>query len=375
MGKIFRKSLKFIANTALLGAVYHYWYQYKHYRLKYNLGEESLEPIPHTHLLDLPWLSEDHYPAMMDEIVLPELKKLEVTGKVQSGSDPIHYVYYPLEDARATIVFVHGFNEFKEKYRELYYYFLHAGVEVFAFDLRAHGESKLYPTQSLIDIHSFQEYVNDLDQIIDSVVLPNYHGQELVLMGHSMGGATALSYAEQFPVIFDRVILSSPMLGISTGFIPNSFAHLAGQVMDWVGYGQERLLFTGVLTLGPKLEYIHNPYLTKSEARGKYAHEFDRTHSSATESGATYRWLSESMKATNQIIQPERLERVQVPVLLLRAEEDHLVADSAIFTAGTYLPQVERVLMPAGQHELIFDHDEQLRSYVTRILTFLDLVE
>ena len=82
-------------------------------------------------------------------------------------------------------------------------YLARAGVELVGFDARGHGASGPAPDSSA---YEYADMVGDLDVVVASV------GTPVVLVGNSMGAATAAAYALEYP---ERV---SALVQITPGF-------------------------------------------------------------------------------------------------------------------------------------------------------------
>jgi 3-oxoadipate enol-lactonase len=82
-------------------------------------------------------------------------------------------------------------------------YLARAGAELVAFDARGHGGSSPAPAP---EAYEYADMVRDLDVVVSSV------GTPVVLVGNSMGGATAAAYALEHP---ERV---SALVQITPGF-------------------------------------------------------------------------------------------------------------------------------------------------------------
>ncbi|MDO5703081.1 MAG: alpha/beta hydrolase [Lachnospiraceae bacterium] len=127
-----------------------------------------------------------------------------------------------------SVIFVHGFTEFTEKYTEMLYYFYNEGYSVFMYDQRGHGHSARFVEEDyLVHIDTFDTYVKDLDFFISRLVLHETPGGPFYLFAHSMGGCIAALYLEHRPDFFRKAILSSPMLRMTFGSIPT----FAGKAM------------------------------------------------------------------------------------------------------------------------------------------------
>ncbi|PWH85048.1 alpha/beta fold hydrolase [Brumimicrobium oceani] len=68
--------------------------------------------------------------------------------------------------------------------------------DVYLVDQRNHGES------GWSDEFSYDVMAEDLHEFIQS-----HHLEEIILMGHSMGGKTAMRYAQKYPEMIDKLII------------------------------------------------------------------------------------------------------------------------------------------------------------------------
>jgi 3-oxoadipate enol-lactonase len=82
-------------------------------------------------------------------------------------------------------------------------YLARAGAELVAYDARGHGASSPAPSA---EAYEYADLARDLEMVVDGV------GSPVVLVGNSMGAATAAAYALQFP---ERV---SALVQITPGF-------------------------------------------------------------------------------------------------------------------------------------------------------------
>ena len=117
--------------------------------------------------------------------------------------------WYPDQDPKAIIVFIHGFGDHSSRHVTLISHVVSQGYAVYSYDSRGNGQSP--GKRGHID--SWDQYRSDLRTFIHDVV--ELHGPELplFLMGFSMGGLTALEYILHYPENFDGVIAASAPLG------------------------------------------------------------------------------------------------------------------------------------------------------------------
>ena len=100
----------------------------------------------------------------------------------------------PEDDARATLLFVHGLAEHSGRYLHVLENFAGAGYDCWAFDYRCHGESP----GLRVHVDRFDEFVDDVAAAHRMVrdAVPN---RPLILVGHSQGGLLVLRYATANP--------------------------------------------------------------------------------------------------------------------------------------------------------------------------------
>jgi alpha-beta hydrolase superfamily lysophospholipase len=91
------------------------------------------------------------------------------------------------DDARATLLIVHGLAEYADRYREIARELSARGIATFAFDQRGHGNSP--GTRTHVD--RFDQFVGDLG-VASRAVRERYPELPLFIWGHSMGSIVVL---------------------------------------------------------------------------------------------------------------------------------------------------------------------------------------
>lgn len=110
---------------------------------------------------------------------------------------------------RAAVVIVHGLGEHSARYRHVAGYLVEAGCAVYALDHRGHGKSQ--GARAVID--RFAHAVDDIDQVVE-LARREQPGKPVFMIGHSMGGALALSYTLRHAPKLKGLILSGPAVAI-----------------------------------------------------------------------------------------------------------------------------------------------------------------
>lgn len=110
---------------------------------------------------------------------------------------------------RAVVVIVHGLGEHSARYRQVAEHLVQSGCAVYALDHRGHGKSE--GSRAVID--RFAHAVADIDQVVE-LARREQRGKPVFMLGHSMGGALALSYTLQHAAKLKGLILSGPAVAL-----------------------------------------------------------------------------------------------------------------------------------------------------------------
>jgi alpha-beta hydrolase superfamily lysophospholipase len=117
--------------------------------------------------------------------------------------------WLPAERARGVIVIAHGVSEHSDRYAHVAKRLTDEGYAVYAIDHRGHGNSE--GPRALIDRVSHA--TNDLDTLVAQAA-QEHPGVPVFLLGHSMGGALAVSYAMRHQERLNGLILSGPLAAL-----------------------------------------------------------------------------------------------------------------------------------------------------------------
>ncbi|MBS7809217.1 alpha/beta hydrolase [Variovorax sp. PCZ-1] len=115
---------------------------------------------------------------------------------------------WPEQDIKGTVIIVHGLGEHAFRYTHVAQQLNEAGFHVRAYDQYGHGESG----GSRGRIPSEMRLVDDLADVVDDTRRNMRPTQQLILLGHSMGGLVVASFVRQQMRPVDGIILSSPAL-------------------------------------------------------------------------------------------------------------------------------------------------------------------
>lgn len=339
-------------------------------------------------------IDEFRYGQIMDATVLPALDQCREEGWMESPGNEglgipaapgrLHYECYDatrfddlnVEGAaarfRGAIVISHGFTEFARKYSELIWYFLLAGYSVCVLEHRGHGYSaRDVNNPSLVWIDDWRRYLADLVRFSETVGQRYSGSHPLFLFAHSMGGGVGAAAIERFPTLFDKAVLSSPMIAPSTG-MPLWFTRLVVGCAQMVGLGRHRALGHDDFSS----EFDMTGYEGACEQRVRWYHE-QRLHDVHYQTySPTYGWVHEALAMSKATLRQSACDRVETPTLLLQAGRDVWVRTDA---QNRFVRQVklgggdiDSRRFPQSVHEIFSMPNSVLGPYMDEVLAFLD---
>ena len=312
----------------------------------------------------------ESYRRFAQETLQPWLAEHTAEGYFESTDQlNIHYHEAVNPEEQASIVIVHGFCEFFGKYHETAYRFYEAGYSVFFLELRGHGKSdrkREFEDQRVI-VDSFEEYVDDIHAFLEKVVIPHSLTKKLFLFAHSMGGAAAAMYIEKYPDAFRCAVLSSPMLKVDYGGIPDpaidalAVATRIGDLGDRFAPGQH--------------EWRGEDLFLKSSCmdRDRYDYQFEQRMQDIHYQtwGGTWAWAAAAKKATESAL--SNAHCVDIPVLICQAGHDGMVDNEGQNEFRRLSNMVYLIRYDGAEHEL-FNADAYTRKkYYTDVLNYFKI--
>lgn len=188
-----------------------------------------------------------------------------------------------------------------------------------------------------------------------------------IILGHSMGGHMVLKALATTSLTVDGAVLLSPMLGMNAGLIGERIGALIARILCRIGW-TERPAWSEDSNKGSGHRQRN---LTHSEAR--YEDElWWRAQDPMLDVGPpSWGWLRDSWRSIASLLQPDVLEQVVTPTLILCADRDPLVMTSAVKLAARRLPNVRLVCNPEASHELLREIDSIRLWALAEIDSFL----
>lgn len=244
-----------------------------------------------------------------------------------TGQRIFRQVWSPEKASRASVVIVHGLGEHSGRYAHVAARLVEAGLTVHALDHRGHGESE--GERAFVD--RFSNAVADIDHLVD-FARTMLRGKPLFMVGHSMGGALALSYTLKHGTKLAGLVLSAPAIALDGA--PPMVKPIAKMLS----------------TIAPKLGlFAIDPSLVSRDpsVAADYAADPLNAHGKVPA-----RTLAELVKFVEWA--PAALPVIQLPVLVLHGEDDQLagVAGSRMIVERVSSTDKTLKVYPKLYHEI-----------------------
>ncbi len=347
------------------------------YNLTYNYtnNKEKLEVLSTTDSTATFYISEKSYAINMKNRVLKLTDSLENKGSFTNNGHSIAYNYYLQDSARANIVVSHGYTERKEKYKELAYYFLKMGYQVFILDHYSHGQSSRFiADSSMIYVDNYDLFTADLKQFITTIVEPRSKSLKTVIYAHSMGGGIAARTLEQNPTLADAIVLNAPMMKLKQLLPPDAIKDIIAKAMIGIGKGANYTLGHRAFDLSKDKVYNPTNPATLCKTRGAYWHNESLKLSKQPSNGASWRAISVFLKLGHDVVKKENVEKINVPILLFQAEKDSYVAPEGHYEFAKHAKNIEFYLIEGAAHEIYLESDSIIKPYYSIINSFIEKV-
>ncbi len=257
---------------------------------------------------------------------------------------------------KGTMVVLSGRNEFLEKYEETIGELEVRGWDVYSFDWRGQGlSSRMLPDRHTGHIEDYAVYIDDLDRFLRRVVLPHALGP-VTCLAHSMGAHILLRYLARGGGVFGRVVMTSPMFGISTGFFPMALAKWL--IRTAMRLGRATAYAPGERRYRPPGRYAFRyNRLTSDRERFMRPHRMIARNPDLALGGVSCGWLQASFDSIEAMMSPAFAATVATPVLLVSSGDDQVVSTAAQTAVCRRLPDCRLVSIPGARHELLMERD------------------
>lgn len=288
--------------------------------------------------------------------------KLRATNKAS-----LYWCKFTSQQHNKAIVVVNGRIECCEKYQELFYDLFQQGYNIYSYDHRGQGRStRLIDDQEMGYVEEFEDYVEDLAQLVEHFDLQGY--QKRYLLGHSMGGNIVTRYVQTKSHSFNAVALSAPMFGVNLPWYFKPVATLVGQVLT--AFHPKPTFAPGQAAYFPK-PFAGN-YLSQSSVRYQWFRELYEQNPELKIGGASTRWVWQGLMSCKRCQLMTR--HIKVPFLVIQAGEERIVSNEAQNKFMAKLAKTHKScefkVIAGARHELFFEQDQYRNQALDYSLAF-----
>ena len=278
----------------------------------------------------------------------------------------------PPHGARGTVAILGGRAEFIEKYFETIRNLLDRGLSVAIFDWRGQGGSaRLLKNPRKGHIDDFSLYERDFAAFVSEVLEPSCPRPWFGL-AHSMGAAIALAIARAGRCPLDRLVLSSPMIGLAGLRWPRATRGLI-EAFDAVGLGGafSRRAGSRIVAASP----FAGNQLTSDPMRYARTASVVAAHPELGLGHPTIGWLNAAFRLMSEFEDPDFARKTLTPILVIAAGADHVTDPRVTERFAARLRAGRLAMIEGAEHELLVERDEFRDQFFAAFDAFVPGVE
>ena len=272
---------------------------------------------------------------------------------VELAGHEVHLVTAGSQQSDRLIVLLHGFGASSLTWKEVLEPLSSIGFVV-AYDRAAFGFTERPTTIGEVNPYSS---VGQL-QVIDELVSRYGQGKEVVILGHSAGGALALGYALDHPEKVQKLILEAPAV-YGTGGAPSW--------LNWV-FDIPQLDHLGPLAVSSiassGLQILDSSYYNKDLVTDQVV----ANYTAPLDVIGWERAFWEFNKAPRSLNLVERLDQLSVDTLIITGDTDGIVATADSVRLNGELPDSTIEIIVESGH---LPNEEKPLEFVEAVIKFL----
>jgi lysophospholipase len=269
---------------------------------------------------------------------------------------------------KGTVIVLTGRNECIEKYFETIRDLNARGLGAAILDWRGQGGSdRMLKDRERGYVDGFGDYVRDLEQFFDEIVLPDCRAPFFIL-AHSTGALVALLASPALTNRVRRMVLVAPLIS------------LIGLPLSMRGV---RRLATALYAVGLGTMYLGSggrtreevPFainvLTADQARYERNNLIYRTWPLLATGRPTVAWIRAACLATEAVQDEDFIARLQVPMLFVAAGADRVVSTPAIEHYVQRLKSASLLTIDGARHEILQEADIYREQFLAAFDAFV----
>lgn len=266
-------------------------------------------------------------------------------------------LFYRVEGAGFPLVIIHGLYGSSDNWLSVAKK-LSASFQVFTIDQRNHGRS---PNS---EEHSYEAMKNDLAEFFDHQKI-----EKAIVMGHSMGGKTAMWFAANYPERIEKLIVVD--IAPKDYFLMNdeSQYHLHNNILramleiDFSKIDPRKRVENFLNERIDRIEIVQ--FLLKNAHRNKETNQFEWRLNVPV----LYDNLDEIISGVNGRWFKDRLSIYNYPILFIKGANSNYILPEDFDLIRRIYPESEIVEIPGASHWL---HAEQPDLFMKAVWNFLN---
>ncbi len=270
----------------------------------------------------------------------------------------LRYARWPATAAkpRGRVVVLGGRGEFVEKYAtEVVGELLDRGFGVFSMDWRGQGLSQ----RALADpqkghVQDFALYRDDLHRFLTAIVGPSTDESPVVILAHSMGGLATLRLLADAA---DERLAAAALVCAPMTALKHALAIRAALLLAPRGSQRENDYALGAGPFEQTRRSFADNRVTHDARRYAFTEQWFAAEPRLTLGGPTFHWLRAGFAGVQTVMQDGFLARIAVPVLLLSAGQDALVASASHDAIARLCPRATVKHYADSKHEIMMELD------------------
>ena len=276
---------------------------------------------------------------------------------VENGGVNLRCAYWQATEkpVKGTICLIQGRTEYIEKYFETIADLRRRGFAVLTFDFRGQGGSDRLLKQPMRGhVDEFSDYVSDLEKIASEVLLPECPAPFYAL-AHSMGGAVMLHSLNTGHLIFDRVVLTAPMVALNQTFPNQQTLQKIVRVLNGLGFGEMPMPFSDKSQTQSYSRESNG--LTSDMERYEAALDTLAKAPVLRVGRPTIGWVHAACKAMAKFRDPSFGGANRTPIMIVSAGDEKIVSQLAIERLSNTMRSAWYLTIPGARHEILQERD------------------
>jgi lysophospholipase len=270
----------------------------------------------------------------------------------------------------AHIIYVEGLSEYAEKTFEIANDFKNENCSFWVLDRQGQGLSGRF-LKDYFKQHSegFEEDTQDLAKLVKEIMPQD--NAPVILLGHSTGGLISMLALHNNPDLYDKAILTAPLMGVKNPLVNGREASFA-KLPDYKTLLESYTLGGGKWKARDDRKSFTRPTKFSSDpVRNKIQDHWQKANPDLQIGSPTYGWLKSACNSILKIRDQDYLDKIKHPVLIFTAGDDFLVEVKQTFNTAANMKNADVINFEKGKHELLMEEDTIRKPLFQKSMTFI----